>query len=165
MKSIAPKLEKNNLNDVGFLKNGAVSILRRAESINENTFINYEYTIYYSKPIKWNIRRPQANPINWYYYDTTETSVNRSDLYNLKNEVDKINDVEWKILAAIPTAILSTIYAIGTVQAALTSGGTLSQAAWTSIIASVSAGAAVVILCLDLQRYCKNAYDYFMRID
>ena len=99
---------------------------------------------------------------NWEYFETTETSKNKFYLDSFKQEVDKLDSIEKKLIASVGVTTLSTIAAAG--AGAIFTGGTLSTAAWASIASTAGAGAVSVNLLMDYNRICKDAYYYYMKV-
>lgn len=83
-----------------------------ANTLTENTYSNMEYTITYSSPEKWQLRRPVPNSLtNTYYKNVTKTSSNSTTLSNYKKQVDALNDYEFKFIGA--AGVTGTAYNYG----------------------------------------------------
>lgn len=83
-------------------------ITTMAASSYENTFSNYEFTIWYTNPIKWELRRPNGI-LNTYYFQTYETSRNRDALLAFQSKVYEINDIEWEYIASVGLEALTGV--------------------------------------------------------
>lgn len=144
--------------------NDELTVDTRAHQLQENTFINYEYTKTYGSTNRWQIRRPKLNYLTWYYYDVEETSRNISYLNTFKRHVDDINYEEGAVIASIGMAGLSYIVVGASTWGALLTGGVLSPAQWGSILAAAgfSATAATAVAIYD--RSCSEAYGAYMDI-
>ena len=129
-------------------------------SIKENTFSNYEYTITYGSQNTWELRRPDGNA-GTYYFKTYETTKNAAYLAAFKGYVDTINEIEFAIIRKASLYALSCLVAGATGAGAIFTGGTLSPAAWASLVAAAGCGDAVLAECFRLDRACKNAYDSY----
>lgn len=132
--------------------------------IQEWTYTNYEYKITLGNPTEWVLIKPGRHIFNWEYFETTETSKNRSYLNSFKQQVDKLDSVEKKLIASIGATTLSTIAAAAAGAGAIFTGGTLSPAAWASIASTAGAGAASVNFLIEYNQICKDAYYYYMRV-
>lgn len=132
----------------------------QSASLNENTFCNYEYTITYGTSNKWELRRPDGS-FGTYYFQTYETSLNESYLTKFRGYVDSINEIEGAIIRNFGLYALSCLVAGATGAGAIFSGGTLSTAAWGSLVAVAGCGDAVLTECTKLDTACKNAYDSY----
>lgn len=125
----------------------------------EYTFSNYEYIIYLSSsPRIWELRRPQPDNFNSYYYKyVTETTYNQTNLNKFKTEVDNIYDLELTFIAQ--SIGVSITVALVVILTAVTMGG----AANAGLVALGLTGAALQT-ALDLERACKNAHYYYFLV-
>ncbi|TCT16196.1 hypothetical protein EDC18_102212 [Natranaerovirga pectinivora] len=133
-------------------------------SLKENTFTNYEYTKTYGTTNKWELRRPRSNIFNYYYFKTDETTANSSDLSRFKSYVDSINTLEGQIIMDMGLSGLSIVVSAAAGAGAIFTGGTLSTAAWASIVASAGAHSKLVSTCMSYDTACKNAYDAYWTV-
>lgn len=130
-------------------------------SLAENTFTNYEYTITYGNPNKWQLRRPGDNVFNWVYFDTYQATGNKDYLVAFQNAVDNINVQEGTIVGTLGMAGLSYLAAGAAGAGAIFTGGTLSGAAWGALLAAGGFSTAHVAACMAYDQSCKNAYDSY----
>lgn len=131
-------------------------------SLKENTFTNYEYTKTYGNPNTWELRRPDGSLFGTHSFKTYEI-VGKNDGYiaKFKNAVDTINSKEGEIVITLGIAGLGDIVAAATSAGAVASGGVLTPAAWTAILAAAGLNANYLRVCQDYDNACKNAYDAY----
>lgn len=130
-------------------------------SIYENTFTNYEYTKTFGNPNTWELRRPDGSLTGTYYFKTYEVTKNKSYISTFKSAVDNINTLEGSMVAKGGISFLTSMAAGAISAGAIVTGGTLSAAAWTALVASAGASASFVSVCMDWDRACKTAYDAY----
>lgn len=133
----------------------------RANTLNENTFTNYEYTKTYGSTNTWELRRPDGSLTGTIYFKTYEVSKNRSYINTFKSAVDTINTKEGEIVGAYGLVLLGDIAAAAISAGAIATGGVLTPAAWTSILAAAGANTAFVTVCVSWDNACKTAYDAY----
>lgn len=131
---------------------------------NENTFLNYEYTIYNSPSTtnrKWNIRRPKWNLIQWYSKDAFEYGNNEINLNMFKVQVDRINSKELEVAGSV----LELLKTVGEFASAIASGGILAPVAIKGMLESVGASYSAVTSIQELSELCSLAYSYYMKVN
>lgn len=130
---------------------------------NENTYLNYEYTIYNSSSSnrKWNIRRPKWNIVQWYSRDVFEYGSNEINLNMFKVQVDKINIKESEVLGST----LELFINVAEFSAAIASGGTLSLAAIKGLLSSIGESVSLATSIKELIGLCSLAYSYYMKVN
>ena len=126
----------------------------RSASLNEKTFTNYEYTKAYGSTNTWTLRRPDGSLTGTIYFKTYEVSQNRSYINTFKSAVDTINTKEGEIVASYGIVVLSDIAAAAISAGAIATGGALSPAAWTAIVAAAGANTACVAVCVSWNNAC-----------
>ncbi|MGL5254199.1 MAG: geobacillin-26 family protein [Brevinema sp.] len=127
-------------------------------SLNENTFTNYEYTKTYGNPNTWELRRPDGSLAGTYYFKTYEV-IGKNDGYitTFKNAVDTINSKEGEMVITLGITGLGDIVAAATSAGAIASGGVLTPAAWTAILAAAGLNANYLRVCQEYDNACKSA--------
>lgn len=129
-----------------------------ASTLTENTFSNMEYTITYSSPQKWQLRRPQPGTLNsTYYKNVTRTSTNSKNLDNFKKEVDLLNDYEFKFIGA---AVTTGVAWLATLVIASLSGG----AGVAVGLAAAGVTGAAYNYGIAVERHAKNALHYYWSV-
>ncbi|NLP52076.1 geobacillin-26 family protein [Bacillus sp. RO1] len=129
-----------------------------ASTLQENTFSNMEYTITYSSPQKWQLRRPQPGSLyKTYYKNVTRTSSNSKNLDNFKKEVDLLNDYEIKFIGA---AVGSGIAWLAALVIASLSGG----AGVAVGLAAAGVTGAAYNYAIAVERHAKNALHYYWSV-
>lgn len=139
----------------------SISVILARAVLQENTFTNYEYTKIYGNPNQWELRRPLSNIFSWEYFKTYETASNAGHISSFKGYVDQINTLEGTIITSYGLMVLSVIVAGAAGAGAIFTGGTLTPAAWASLLAAAGASTAYVNTCVAYDRACKNAYDKY----
>lgn len=141
-----------------FNSDGMVAYSSRYVIAEENTFSNFEYTEYSDE--SWQIRRPREPwGVNWYYFNTTETSSNRSYLTNFKNKVELINSLEWKVAGCISGMTILTYVTI-----CLGATGFGAGVAVAPALAAAGCGAAAISYSFDLVEAQEDAYYYYNKV-
>nr|WP_282926872.1 geobacillin-26 family protein [Helcococcus kunzii] len=130
--------------------------------IKENTYCNYEYSIFKgTSPLRWNIRRPQEFFLNWYYKDVYANTSNNIKYLNLfKKAVDEINILEGEMIMSALEAIMG----VAQVAAAIVSGAIMAPAAVEGIVKSIGEGASFVSTFKSFNYQCSLAYKYFFLV-
>lgn len=138
------------------MSQGSIGTL--ATTLEENTFSNMEYTITYSSPQKWQLRRPQPGTLNsTYYKNVTKTTSNSTTLNNFKNQVDLLNDYELKFMGA---AVGSGILWLASLVIASINGG----AAVAVGLAAAGVTGTAYNYGIAVERYAKNALHYYYSV-
>lgn len=130
-----------------------------ATTTEQNTFINYEYTITHGSPEKWQLRRPDGDSLFYYFYkNVTRTTTNKDDLDKFQGYVENINYYEWKAIGGSLTSLglswLSFILSVPTAGA-----GTL-----TTGLAALGAYGAALDALLKIHENANYANTYYHRI-
>lgn len=129
-----------------------------ASTLEENTFTNYEYTITFSSPEKWQLRRPNPdNMLKYYYKDRTKTTTNSTKLTNFKKEVDNLNYYEWMFIGASSASMIVTVAAV--IAAAITSGAGLAVA-----LAALPISGAAYNYALKMGTAANNAHYWYFQV-
>jgi hypothetical protein len=150
------KLEREAASKTADPENSSIGIL--ASTLEENTFSNMEYTITYSSPQKWQLRRPQPGTLNsTYYKNVTRTSSNSTTLDNFKSQVDQLNDAELKFIGSAAGAGITWLASL--VIASLSGGAGVA----TALVAAGITGAAYNY-GIAVERHAKNALHYYHSI-
>lgn len=125
----------------------------RANTVKENTYSNYEYTITFGKKESWQVRIPKGNSKT-----RTRTNSNKSTLNNFKTQVDIINDAELRMLGLLGSTAFFGVLAV--ILAMPTAGsGTL-----TSAMSAAGAYGGALSQGVTMQRAQKNAIIYYNRL-
>ena len=135
-----------------------------AATLTENTFTNYEYTKWYGSRNTWELRRPDGSLTGRYYFQTYEVSQNASYIEKFKSAVDAINVQEGEIILSFGTSGVVYFGGAAAGAGAIFTGGTLSAAAWGSILAAYGATTAHIALMMNYDSNCKRAYDSYMEV-
>lgn len=75
-----------------------------------------------------------------------------------------VNDLEVPLVAAVGVSGLLDILSIASVFVAISSGGSLTGAAWTVITAGLSMSGVATALLIDYNRACTEAYDSYWEV-
>jgi uncharacterized protein YxeA len=132
--------------------------------LKENTFANYEYTKWYGNPEEWELRRPDSGMFSTYYFQTTKTNANSAALTSFKGYVDSINTQEGTIILNLGAVALTYFISGAAGAGALFTGGTLTAAAWASLVAAYGATSNYVTTLMTYDTTCKNAYDAYFTV-
>ncbi len=156
----------NLINDNVINENEGENIIENGarSSKKQDTVSNYEYTKTYGSPNKWQLRRPKTNIFTYYYFDTTETASNSSDLTRFYNAVEDVNTLEKKAVVYIGSAGLSAFLTYASIPATIASGGILSPATVAAGLAAVGATTAATTTLVDLSHSCSDAYDAYFEV-
>lgn len=146
------------------LTSNSSSIMATRATLEQNTFTNYEYTKTYGTPNQWQLRRPDSSILSYYYFNTAETSSNRPYLESFKGAVQRINDTEVPMVASIGAAGIMDLLSVGSVVAAICTGGMLSGAAWTVIVASLGMTGISATLLIQYNAACVDAFDAYNEV-
>ena len=116
------------------------SLLAMDPTSHQDTFSNYEYDIWeMGEDTEWRLERPK-DAFRQYYFMTNQVSKNWNELLDYRDIVDELNDIELTLIGDVGMATLKIIVAVVTSQAATTTYGVLSPAAWESVASAVDAG-------------------------
>lgn len=129
-----------------------------AGKLEENTWTNFEYTINYGTPNKWQMRRPNGNSLTKIlYYNVNETSKNKANLTGFKNSVNSLNDYERRFIGAVSGVGILTVASlvVGAINGAAGVG--------VGLVALGVAGAAYNY-GISMERAAKNAYHYYWQV-
>lgn len=108
-------------------------------TIHQDTFSNYEYDIYTGNPNEWNLERPDDDGQGQRYFMVYENSSNDDELQAWFEAVNDLNDKEWEAVSVGGLGIVADCIAGFLSGMAVASGGILSPAAISAIIAAVGA--------------------------
>jgi hypothetical protein len=133
-------------------------------SLSQSTFTNYEYIKTYGSTNVWELRRPDSSIFTYYYFKTNETSTNSSDLNSFKTYVDSINSLEVEIVLAYGASALSVVVAGAAGAGAIFTGGTLTMAAWASIVTAAGVAQSAVRTFMSYDTACRNAFDKYFTV-
>lgn len=115
----------------------------------QKTLSNYEYSVKYGKPNKWNLRVPSER------MSKSENSSNSANIKLFRKKVESINTQEKKIAGAIVgTGLLMVL----TIIATATPG------ALPSALAAAGVFGTAVFLCFELKEMQNDSKDLFRRI-
>lgn len=147
-------IDKNRISDTPSSEIGLM-----ATNVKQDTFSNYEYTIYTGSPEKWQVRRPDNGSIVYYKYkDVTRTTLNATTLDLFQNTVEKIDALEWTFLGGAATTVsLSWVSFVLSVPTA--GAGTL-----TAGLAALGAYGATLTTAVALQTQFNYAETYYGRL-
>ena len=124
---------------------------------SENTFCNFEYTRYSDNT--WELRRPQANTLNWYYKNVTQNDNNKDNLLLYKASVEKINVLEFTVIgSAFTTGLLAGLSLI------FGPGGVIVGAVTETALAALGFGAGATASFIALVEEMEDAYELYMLI-
>ncbi|MFJ7731218.1 geobacillin-26 family protein [Lysinibacillus sp. NPDC097231] len=129
-----------------------------ASSMKQDTFTNYEYTIEFTSPESWQLRRPNPdNPINWLYKDVKKTTSNATNLGNFKNAVNDLNDYEWKYIGAASGAGILAIAAL--IVGAINGGAGIAVG-----LAAAGVTGAAYNYAISMNRAANDAHYYYFQV-
>lgn len=128
--------------------------------VHQDTFLNFEYDIWYGSPNEWRLERPDG-AFAQYYFKVYETDSNLSYLNDWKDDVNNLNAQEWAVLGGLGLSVFNVVKAAIISHAAIASGGILTAGAIEAIKdAAVSAGGTAVgvgLLCTTFND-CNRSY-------
>lgn len=127
-----------------------------SSSYNQNTFSNYEYTIYFGSINTYELRRPDGS-LNGTYYFTTRSQPNYNSSYieGFMANVESINGLEGKLITSMGLAAV-----LAGISIALSGGA--AAAFWTPYFASLTADVTSINYAIDLDTQCNYAYINYM---
>lgn len=129
-----------------------------AGKLEENTWTNFEYTINYGSPNKWQMRRPNGNSLtSILYYNVNETNKNKSNLKGFKDSVDSLNDYERRFIGAVTGVGILTIASL--VVAAINGAAGVAVG-----ITAIGISGAAYNYCISMERAAKRAYHYYWQV-
>lgn len=135
---------------------GGVSTL--ASTLKQDTFSNYEYTITFSSPEKWQLRRPNPdNILKWYYKDVTKTTKNSTNLSNFKKSVDDLNYYELMFIGSASGVAILTI--VSFIVASISGG-----AGFAGLLVAAGVTGAAYNYAMQMNRAANNAHYYYFQV-
>lgn len=138
-------LGKNKLEEEASLP----STYAKSNSAYQNTFSNYEYSVTYGNPNKWELRIPSER------MNKSENSSNKSNINNFRNKVESINSLEKKLAGAL---IGGGLLSVLTIIAATTPG------ALPSALAAAGVFGTAAFIAIDLKSAQNDAEYYYNRV-
>lgn len=166
-KNSAPEVYKAYLNATKKAKEtseqGNSDRVTTLASIYQNTFSNYEYTKWINTTNTWELRRPDDSSFNGcYYFQTAETSSNKTYLASFKTNVDKLNGIEFDLIisggAYMFADLLLALAAAGTGATA----GLLSPTVVAAAATALGANGVYVANVIKLNTCINDCYnDYY----
>lgn len=157
-KSSQVKIDLDEVDSSDFSDDQQGDISTFAATRVENTYSNYEYTITYTSPQKWQLRRPKPNTLNsTYYKNVTLSKKNSGNLNNFKKQVDLLNDYELKFIGAASGATI--LWLASLVVASLNGGAGVAVA-----LVAVGVTGAAYNYGIAVERSAKNAQHYYFSI-
>lgn len=118
-------------------------ISTRAASKKQNTFSDYEYTVWYTDPTEWELRIPGGS------FRTYETNHNRNYINSFYNAVEKINSLELKYISTVGLQGLTMVLV------AIATGGI------AALISGAAIGGAAQAIAIDLHSEINKALHFY----
>jgi hypothetical protein len=95
------KIKQNATGDIMLSTGNKYFATSYTQSLNENTFSNYEYTKWYGSINKWELRRPDTDGSGTQGFKTYQTTKNKAFLSGFYSTVNTINKRELTIIGLI----------------------------------------------------------------
>ncbi|GAM16654.1 geobacillin-26 family protein [Mesobacillus selenatarsenatis] len=129
-----------------------------ASTLKEDTFSNYEYTITFTSPESWQLRRPNPdNVFKYYYKNVKKTSTNKDNLAAFKKAVDNLNYYEWMYLGSSGGVAIMTVVTL--IVAAMSGGAGIAALLFTAGVTG-----AAYTYALKMSGAANNAHYYYFQV-